>query len=88
MKLAPPTCKQVKKALKRLGFQPKKTNRGSHDKFEHREFRGKRRVVTVDCPKAPFDHFLIGTMAAQAGMSKREFWRLCVGALPANKVKS
>jgi len=87
MKLAKPTCRQVKKALVGLGFKPKKSNRGSHDKFQHPNFRGQRRVVTVDCPKAPFDNFLIGTMAAQAGMRKREFWKLCVGAIPASKVR-
>jgi len=87
MKLAPPTCKQVKKALTSLGFEPKRTNRGSHEKFQHVKFRGRRRVVTIDCPKAPFSDFLIGTMAAQAGMKKREFWKLCVGVIPASKIK-
>lgn len=86
MKLAPPTCKQVKKALRKLGFKQKPTNRGSHDKFEHPNFRGKRRVVTVDCPKAPFDHFLIESMAAQAGLKKRKFWEFCVGQRSAEKL--
>lgn len=79
MKKAPPTCKQVKALLKELGFTQEKTNAGSHEKWKHENFRGQTRKVTVDCPKAPFSHDLIAFMAAQAGLSKKEFWEACLG---------
>lgn len=78
-KLAPVTCKEVKDLLRHLGFEKKKTNAGSHEKWKHPKFRGAGRSVTVDCPKAPFDDFLMGSMARQAGLSKQEFWEACLG---------
>lgn len=79
MKLAPVKCNQVKNLLRNIGFQKVKTNKGSHEKWRHDDFRGERRNVTVDCPKAPFDDFLMGSMAKQAGCNKRDFWKCCLG---------
>ncbi|WP_417216524.1 type II toxin-antitoxin system HicA family toxin [Alcanivorax sp.] len=88
MKLAFPSCKQVKKALKSLGFYqlPQRTGT-SHEKFRHDCFKGERRTVTVDCPKQPFGHDLLASMAHQAGLSKKDFWRLCCGRLSPDKIK-
>ncbi|WP_370211213.1 type II toxin-antitoxin system HicA family toxin [Alloalcanivorax venustensis] len=82
MRRAPPTCKQVKAALKSLGFEKVKPRKGtSHEKFRHPEFRKEKRNVTVDCPKAPFRPELIISMARQAGLKKNEFWDLCLGRI-------
>jgi hypothetical protein len=32
------------------------------------------RKVTVDCPKAPFSHDLIGSMAKQAGVTRKTIY--------------
>jgi len=37
------------------------------------------RKVTVDEPKAPFSHFLIQSMARQAGVSVKEFYQALDG---------
>ena len=79
MKLAPVKCKQVKSLLANLGFYRVKTNKGSHEKWRHDCFNGQQRNVTVDCPDAPFDDFLMGSMARQAGCPKRQFWKCCLG---------
>lgn len=78
-RLAPVDCRKVKALLKKLGFEQVPTNHGSHEKWRHPSFNKKQRNVTVDCPKAPFDAFLMGSMANQAGMKKREFWKACLG---------
>lgn len=75
-KFAPPNCKQIKNALKKAGFEFVKQE-GSHEKYAKTNSKGKRLVVTVDCPKAPFSDTLVSSMAAQAGMSKRELLKLC-----------
>jgi len=31
--------------------------------------------VTVDCPKQPFTDFLVKSMASQAGVSVRDFYK-------------
>lgn len=69
----PLTCPQVKRILRNLGFtpRPKKAGRGSHENWvKQNPFR----KVTVDCPKQPFSQDLIKSMAAQAGVSKRQFY--------------
>jgi hypothetical protein len=35
--------------------------------------------VTVDCPKAPFSQDLITSMARQAGVNKKEIYRIYFG---------
>jgi len=75
-KFAPPTCKQVKTALKNMGFEPQKQDRTSHEHWK-KVVKGKLYKVTVDCPKAPFSETLVKSMAAQAGVSKKIFLQYC-----------
>ena len=69
----PLTCKQVKKILKKLGFEPRPRKGTSHEQWVKTE-NGRLYKVTVDCPKAPFSQILISSMASQAGVSKRAFY--------------
>jgi hypothetical protein len=75
-KFAPPTCKQVKTALKNMGFEPQKQDGTSHEPWK-KIVNGKLYKVTVDCPKAPFSKTLVKSMAAQAGVSKKVFLQYC-----------
>lgn len=69
----PLTCKEVKRILQSLGFHYRNTE-GSHENWIKDE-GGRRWKVTVDCPKQPFTDFLIKSMASQAGVSVREFYK-------------
>jgi predicted RNA binding protein YcfA (HicA-like mRNA interferase family) len=69
----PLKCKEVKQILHNLGFAYRNTE-GSHENWI-KETGGHRRKVTVDCPKAPFSHMLIGSMARQAGVSVKDFYK-------------
>ncbi|MGH8490533.1 MAG: type II toxin-antitoxin system HicA family toxin [Gammaproteobacteria bacterium] len=69
----PLTCKEVKTILKNLGFAPRPQKGTSHEQWV-KDDGGKRYKVTVDCPKAPFTHDLIGWMAHQAGVSRKAFY--------------
>ena len=69
----PLTCKDVKRILKNLGFNPRPQKGTSHEQWV-KHVDGKLFKVTVDCPKAPFSQDLIKYMAAQAGMTKAEFY--------------
>jgi hypothetical protein len=71
----PLTCEQVKTILRNLGFQ-KRVTQGIGTSYEQwiKEMAGRRYKVTVDCPKAPFSQFLIGSMARQAGVTKKQFY--------------
>lgn len=75
-KLPPLTCKQVKSALVAMGFELRKGNGSSHEKWV-KTGDGTRWIVTVDCPKAPFSNDLIKSMAKQAGRPTKEFHRYC-----------
>ncbi|MBE9142521.1 type II toxin-antitoxin system HicA family toxin [Planktothrix mougeotii] len=75
-KFAPPTCKQVKTALKNMGFEPQKQDGTSHEQWK-KIVNGKLYKVTVDCPKAPFSKTLVKSMASQAGVSKKVFLEYC-----------
>lgn len=70
----PLNCKDVKRILRNLGFKPRpqKEGRGSHERWTREDpyFR-----VDVDCPKEPFSQFLIESMAAQAGLNKKQFYK-------------
>jgi len=70
----PITCKELKAILTYLGFVFD-TQRGSHEQWilikNNRKFK-----VTVDCPKAPFSQELIKSMAAQAGCTKKDFYKI------------
>lgn len=66
----PLTTKEVKRILKNLGFVYRNTE-GSHEQWiKETPFR----KVTVDPPKAPFSHILIGFMASQAGVTVKQFY--------------
>jgi predicted RNA binding protein YcfA (HicA-like mRNA interferase family) len=71
----PLTCKDVKKILAHLGFIPRPTKGTSHEQWVKEE-NGKLYKVTVDCPKAPFSQTLIKSMAEQAGVKKKDFYRI------------
>jgi hypothetical protein len=75
-KFAPPTCLQVKRALKNMGFTPEKQNGTSHEHWT-KIVTGKLYKVTVDCPKSPFGDILVASMANQAGVSKKVFLSYC-----------
>lgn len=40
---------------------------------------GRFHKVTVDCPKAPFSQDLIGSMAKQAGVTKKRIYEIYFG---------
>lgn len=67
----PLDAREVRRILRNLGFVHRSTE-GSHEQWvrEGPPFR----KVTLDPPKAPFGHTLIGFMASQAGVSVREFY--------------
>lgn len=69
----PLTCKEVKRILANLGFAPRPGRGTSHEQWVN-DADGRRFKVTVDCPKQPFSHILIQSMANQAGVSKAEFY--------------
>ncbi|MGZ5052335.1 MAG: type II toxin-antitoxin system HicA family toxin [Methylobacter sp.] len=70
----PITCKELKAILAYLGFSFD-TQKGSHEHWilikDKRKYK-----VTVDCPKAPFSQTLIKSMAEQAGVKKKDFYRI------------
>jgi predicted RNA binding protein YcfA (HicA-like mRNA interferase family) len=70
----PITCKELKAIIAYLGFVFD-TQEGSHEQWvlikNNRKYK-----VTVDCPKAPFSQFLLKSMAAQAGCSKKDFYNI------------
>lgn len=70
----PLTCKEMKAILLHLGFV-KRDQTGSHEQWI-KDAGGRRFKVTLDCPKSPFSPILIASMAAQAGISKKELYRI------------
>ncbi len=75
-KYPPLTCRDVKRGLKHLGFAPRKQQGTSHEHWVKIE-NGRIFKVTVDCPKEPFTGDLVKWMAAQAGVSKQQFYQAC-----------
>lgn len=70
----PITCKELKAILAYMGFALD-TQKGSHEQWVL--IKDKRKYkVTVDCPKAPFSQTLIKSMAEQAGVKKKDFYRI------------
>jgi predicted RNA binding protein YcfA (HicA-like mRNA interferase family) len=71
----PITCKELKSILTYLAFD---TQKGSHEQWvlikDNRKYK-----VTVDCPKAPFSQDLIKSMAAQAGVKKKDLQATLAG---------
>jgi hypothetical protein len=76
----PLTCDQFKAILRRLGFvaRPKKSGT-SHEDWVGKDSNGTFRKVTVDCPKAPFSHDLISSMARQAGVTRKRIYDVHFG---------
>lgn len=70
----PITCKEMKAILAFLGFEHSST-KGSHEHWT-KTANGRKLKVTVDCPKSPFSQTLITSMASQAGVSKKEIYRI------------
>jgi len=70
----PLTCKQVQTILKNLEFKPTPQEGTSHVHWKKIK-DGRLYKVTVDCPKAPFSQDLVSSMARQAGVSKKEFYK-------------
>lgn len=71
----PLTCKDVKKIPAYLGFVARPQKGTSHEQW-FKEEKGRFYKVTVDCPKSPFSQTLIKSMAAQAGVTKKDFYRI------------
>lgn len=75
----PLTCDQFKAILSALGFTKRDRKSGSsHEDWIRKDDRGFRKV-TVDCPKSPFSQDLIGSMAKQAGVTKKELYAIHFG---------
>lgn len=63
---------EVRKILKVLGFTPRPQKGTGH---EHWVKDGSPfRKVTLSAHNEPFDDFIVGSMARQAGVSVREFY--------------
>lgn len=67
----PVTDREFKAVLKKLGFEPRARKSTSHEQW----VKGTRRV-TVDAHHAPYHRMLLKLMLRQAGLSKRQFFRL------------
>lgn len=75
-RITPLTYKEVTTALKRLGFEMKPKTGTAHEQWIRVDERGKF-LVTVDKHISPFDKVLIKSMARQAGLTTKEFFKLC-----------
>jgi len=70
----PITCKELKAILAYMGFAFE-TQKGTDEQWVLVKDKRKYKV-TVDCPKAPFSQTLIKSMAEQAGLKKKDFYRI------------
>ncbi len=75
-KYPPLEYRDVIRGLKKLGFELRHTKATFHEHWV-KVVNGALFKVTVDRPKAPFSQMLITSMAAQAGVSKKEFYKAC-----------
>lgn len=75
-RITPITYKEVVNALKRLGFEMKPKTATAHEQWIRIDERGKF-LVTVDKHISPFDKVLIQSMARQAGLKTKEFFKEC-----------
>lgn len=75
-RITPLTYKDVTIALVKLGFNMKPKTATAHEQWVRVDERGKF-LVTVDKHISPFDKALIKSMARQAGMSTKEFFKTC-----------
>lgn len=62
---------EVRKILKKLGFLPRPIKGTGH---EHWVSTNPFRKVTLSAHNEPFDDFIVGSMARQAGVSVRQFY--------------
>jgi predicted RNA binding protein YcfA (HicA-like mRNA interferase family) len=67
------TCKDVKTILAAFGFECCR-QKGSHEHWKG-FVNGQAKLVTVDCPKAPFSSYLMASMVRQSGYSIDEWYR-------------
>ena len=67
--------KDAKKILAYPGFIARPIKGISHEQWVKEE-KGRLYKVTVDYPKAPFSQTLIKSMAEQAGLQKKDFYRI------------
>lgn len=68
------TYTEVVSGLKKLGFSKRKNKSTAHEQWVASD---PFRKVTVDKHIAPFTRELVKAMANQAGVSAKEFCRLC-----------
>lgn len=68
----PVTYREFIKVLKELGFELKSHNGTSHEQWQHINFNGSRRLVSVSGHHAPYAKWLLVSMLRQAGLSKKE----------------
>jgi predicted RNA binding protein YcfA (HicA-like mRNA interferase family) len=71
----PLTAAEVRRILRNLGFEPRPKKGTSHEHWVPADPNAPFRKVTVDEPKAPFEPFLIASMARQAGVDLRAFYQ-------------
>lgn len=77
----PLTCDQFKAVLATLGFTKREKKAGTSHEDWIATIDGKFHKVTVDCPKAPFSQDLIGSMAKQAGVTKKIIYDVHFGRI-------
>jgi predicted RNA binding protein YcfA (HicA-like mRNA interferase family) len=65
---------EVVAGLKKLGFYKRPNKSTAHEQWVTDE---PFRKVTVDKHEAPFDKYLVESMAKQAGLNTHEFCRYC-----------
>lgn len=75
----PITCREFKEILSKLGFTERPNRSGTSHVHFVAMVDGQFRKVTVDCPQAPFTHDLIGSMAKQAGVTKKVIYDVYFG---------
>ncbi len=71
----PVTHKEFVAVLKHLGFEARPQNGTSHVQWVRSE-PGPFRKVTVDSHHAPYHRTLLSSMLNQAGISKKDFFKL------------
>lgn len=77
----PLTHKEVISVLRAFNFQPRPQKGTSHVHWVKTTIvRGEKKLwkVTVDEPKSPFSHDLVTFMARQAGIRKKEFYKVAL----------
>lgn len=70
----PVTAREFRAVLTKLGFRLRSTS-GSHEQWVRNDADGFRKV-TLDVHNAPYARKLLGYMLRQAGLSKKDLWRL------------